>query len=53
MLDDLLNGKTWLVYDGTAVIGTITIDPEEPLIADKRTSRSCPKLRSFSISDNA
>ncbi len=36
MLNDLLKGKTWLVYDRTAVIGTITIDPEEPLIADER-----------------
>jgi len=36
MLNDLLKGKTWLVYDGTAVVGTITIDPEEPLIADER-----------------
>ncbi len=36
MLNDLLKRKTWLVYDGTAAVGTITIDTEEPLSADER-----------------
>jgi GNAT superfamily N-acetyltransferase len=30
MRNDLLRGKTWLVWDDTTAAGTITIDPEEP-----------------------
>jgi GNAT superfamily N-acetyltransferase len=31
ILNDLLKGKTWLVWDGTTAAATITIDTEEPL----------------------
>lgn len=31
MLDDLLKGKTWLLWDGERSVATITVDPEEPL----------------------
>ena len=31
MLNDLLNGKTWLVRDGETAAATITVDAEEPL----------------------
>jgi GNAT superfamily N-acetyltransferase len=30
-VDDLLKGKTWLVWDGTTAVATITIDTDEPL----------------------
>jgi GNAT superfamily N-acetyltransferase len=30
---DLINGKTWLVWHNTRVVGTITIDTDEPLAA--------------------
>ena len=33
MLNDLLKGKTWLVWDNATLVGTITIDTEEPLAA--------------------
>jgi GNAT superfamily N-acetyltransferase len=31
MLNDLIKGKTWIVWDGTTAAATITIDTEEPL----------------------
>ena len=31
ILNDLLKGKTWIVWDGTTAAGTITVDTEEPL----------------------
>jgi GNAT superfamily N-acetyltransferase len=31
MLNDLLKGKTWIVWDGTTAAATITVDTEEPL----------------------
>jgi GNAT superfamily N-acetyltransferase len=34
ILTDLLKGKTWLVWDGTTVAGTITIDTDEPVDAN-------------------
>jgi len=34
--NDLNKGKTWLLWDGLAVGGTITIDTEEPVDADER-----------------
>jgi GNAT superfamily N-acetyltransferase len=36
MLNDLLTGKTWLVWDGTTVAATITVDTEEPLDLNER-----------------
>jgi GNAT superfamily N-acetyltransferase len=33
MRDDIAHGKTWLIWDDTAVAGTITIDTEETLDA--------------------
>jgi len=34
--NDLNKGKTWLLRDGPAVAGTITIDTEEPVDADEQ-----------------
>jgi GNAT superfamily N-acetyltransferase len=31
MLNDLIKGKTWIVWDGATAAATITIDTEEPL----------------------
>jgi GNAT superfamily N-acetyltransferase len=31
ILNDLIKGKTWLVWDGPGVAATITVDTEEPL----------------------
>ena len=31
MRNDLLKGKTWLVWDGETAVATITVDTEEPL----------------------
>jgi GNAT superfamily N-acetyltransferase len=31
ILNDLLKGKTWLVWDGVTAAATITVDPDEPL----------------------
>lgn len=31
ILDDLLKGRTWLVWDGETAAATITVDTEEPL----------------------
>ena len=31
MLRDLLEGKTWLVWDGKTAVATITVDTDEPL----------------------
>jgi GNAT superfamily N-acetyltransferase len=31
ILNDLLKGKTWIVWDGTTAAATITIDTDEPL----------------------
>lgn len=36
MLNDLLKGKTWIVWDGPAAAATITIDTEEPLDLNER-----------------
>jgi GNAT superfamily N-acetyltransferase len=34
--NDLLKGKTWLVWDGAAAAATITIDTDEPLDANEQ-----------------
>ena len=31
MLNDLLKGKTWLVWDDETAVGTITVDTDEPI----------------------
>jgi GNAT superfamily N-acetyltransferase len=31
ILNDLLKGKTWIIWDGTTAAATITVDTEEPL----------------------
>jgi GNAT superfamily N-acetyltransferase len=31
MLNDLVKGKTWLVWDGVTAAATITVDADEPL----------------------
>jgi len=36
MLNDLVMGKTWLVWDDRKVAGTITLDTEEPFAAHGR-----------------
>jgi GNAT superfamily N-acetyltransferase len=36
ILNDLLKGKTWLVWDGPAVAATITVDTDDPLDENKR-----------------
>jgi GNAT superfamily N-acetyltransferase len=36
MRNDLLKGKTWLLWDHDVAIGTVTIDTDEPLTADDR-----------------
>ena len=36
MRSDLLRGKTWLVRDDATVVGTITLDTDEPCTADGR-----------------
>lgn len=33
ILNDLMKGKTWLVWDDATAAGTITIDPDAPLAA--------------------
>jgi GNAT superfamily N-acetyltransferase len=35
ILNDLLKGKTWLVWDGRKPAATITVDTDEPLDADE------------------
>ena len=32
ILNDLFKGKTWLAWDGSSAVATITVDTEEPLI---------------------
>lgn len=34
--NDVLEGKTWLVWDGTTAAGTITVDTDEPVAADEQ-----------------
>jgi GNAT superfamily N-acetyltransferase len=36
MLNDLLKGKTWLVWDGETAAATITIDTDEPVGLNER-----------------
>ena len=36
IVNDLLKGKTWLVWDGTRAVATITIDTDEPLDANEQ-----------------
>lgn len=36
VLNDLFKGKTWLLCDGPAVAGTITVDTDEPLDVNER-----------------
>jgi len=36
VLNDLFKGKTWLLCDGPAVAGTITVDTDEPLDLNER-----------------
>jgi hypothetical protein len=35
-MNDLLEGKTWLVWDGPTAVATITVDTEEPLDANEQ-----------------
>lgn len=37
MLNDLIKGKTWIVWDGTTAAATITIDTEEPLALNEQS----------------
>ena len=50
IVQDLAEGKTWLVLDGAAVAGTITIDPADNGIwpADSRAERPSTCARSLS-----
>ena len=34
MRNDLVKGKTWLLWDDTIPVGTITVDTEEPVAAN-------------------
>jgi len=36
MLNDLLKGKTWLVWDGEIAAATITVDTDEPVDLNKQ-----------------
>ena len=36
ILNDLLKGKTWIIWDGPAAAATITVDTEEPLDLNER-----------------
>ena len=36
ILNDLLKGKTWLLWDGMTAVATITVDTEEPLDVNER-----------------
>jgi GNAT superfamily N-acetyltransferase len=36
ILNDLLKGKTWIVWEGATAAGTITVDTEEPLDLNER-----------------
>jgi GNAT superfamily N-acetyltransferase len=36
MLNDLLKGKTWLVWDGETAVATITVDIDEPVDLNER-----------------
>jgi GNAT superfamily N-acetyltransferase len=36
MLNDLIKGKVWIVWDGQAAAATITVDTEEPLNLDEQ-----------------
>ena len=45
MLNDLLKGKTWLVWDGTTVVATITVDTEDPLDANEQPVWPAAKRR--------
>ena len=36
ILNDLLKGKTWIVWDGDTAAGTITVDTDEPLDLNER-----------------
>ncbi len=36
ILNDLLKGKTWIVWDDTTAVATITIDTEEPLALNEQ-----------------
>jgi GNAT superfamily N-acetyltransferase len=36
ILNDVLKGKTWLVWDDTTAAGTITVDTDEPVAADEQ-----------------
>ena len=36
MLNDLIKGKTWLVWDGRTAVATVTVDTEEPVDAQEK-----------------
>ena len=47
--NDLLKGKTWLVWDGTTVVATITVDTEEPLDENEQPVWSAYKRRETAL----
>ena len=49
ILNDLLKGKTWLVWDGMIVVATITIDTEEPLDENEQSVWPTHRLRESAL----
>jgi len=48
-LNDLLKGKTWLVWDGMIVVATITVDTEEPLDENEQSIWPAHRLRESAL----
>ena len=49
ILNDLLKGKTWIVWDRTAAAATITIDTEEPLDLNEQPVWPAHKRRELAL----
>jgi GNAT superfamily N-acetyltransferase len=49
ILDDLLKGKTWLVWDGTTAVATITVDTDEPLDSREQPLWPADKRRTSAL----
>ena len=49
ILNDLLKGKTWLVWDGMIVVATITVDTEEPLDENEQSIWPAHRLRESAL----
>ena len=47
--NDLLKGKTWLVWDGTTAAATITVDTEDPLDANEQPVWPAHKRRELAL----